>query len=250
MDIAKIMVISVCIIYSFSENIQKNATGFFYGGETGHIHLVTNKHVLFSGDSLFSDKIFLKLHKRGDLFNEFGFLQVDLLDKNENPNYYLHDSSNIDLVIIKIDTIELNKKFQIGFITESIILPQELIYPIGSDVFILGYPLGFYDTISSNSPIAMSSKLSTNKDSKFWDKEIFLLDGNFNGGLSGSPVFTKFSTTYNIKDGIQMYPENRAYLIGIFSAQYYRENTYTNDKLTLGIAWHPNYLKQIWSKVK
>lgn len=246
MDIIQKLILSLTIIYLISGNIQKQGTGFFWTNDRDEVYLITNKHVIFKDGILFNDTIFIKLHKYDNL-DELEFFKVLLLDENNEPNYLLHSDTSVDIVAIKINEQQrVEKKLYITTISKDNVLSSDLIYPIGSNVNVIGYPLGFYDTETENQPIAISGEIASNINSKFKGESIFFLNGKFNEGLSGSPVFTKISKTFETTIGNRMYMEDTVFFLGIFSAELeYTNDTTSAERLNLGIVWNPNYIEEI-----
>jgi hypothetical protein len=105
------------------------------------------------------------------------------------PQWYQHPQlgAGVDLVAVPInDPHVLKNHVLVTFCSDDILDIDEEI-PLGQDVLILGYPLGFHDTLH-NLPIVRSAMIASSFAHPFKGEPYFLTDARLHRGMSGSPV--------------------------------------------------------------
>lgn len=199
-----------------------SASGFFFQSDPGSLYLITNKHVIY-GEEFAAldakpeiDKIGIVLHTdRADLRqNKEIYLQLIV---NGNRMWREHIRPEVDVIAIPID-----------------LPPEALVVPFDQSVldcgnieiglekiFIMGYPLGWYDHVF-NLPITRVGHLSSPFGVPFRGHPFMLGDVETHKGMSGSPV------TIELRDYVVV-DENgkktrhlgtaRRLLAGVFSGQ-------------------------------
>jgi hypothetical protein len=197
-------------------------TGFFYLYE-GAAFFITNRHaVLDEKEDYVPDTIKLKLHTdASDLSANEDFL-IELYGDNgeriwlEHPKY----KKNVDIVAIPVEVDLFKTKYVHKAFMPSSHIPDEVFLPVGGDVLVLGYPLGFSDS-KNNLPIVRDATLASVYPVPFEGMPVFLIDGRLHSGMSGSPVITKPSNFIQKKDGdLSVYNVPQVYLLGVHSAKY------------------------------
>jgi len=147
----------------------------------GQIVAVTNRHVVDPGRSVFH------LRLRTDLLAELVDDTTRISDyENEadslrvlpNDNMYFTDSVyDIAFVRLKVAVSVLD----VAVVPESGIAEDSMILP-GREVFFLGYPSGMAGR-TAHTPLVRTATVAGEHEHKI------ILDGNFFGGSSGSPIF-------------------------------------------------------------
>ncbi len=168
-----------------------NATGFFYLHD-GYLYLITARHVVINEAahhlpdclqvSLHSD--FADLRQRVDVTIPLYLAGV--------PQWWQHPKygAGADVVAVLINDPHVLNRHCIDAFCDSDILNMNEILPLGHDLLILGFPLGFYDTLN-NLPIVRSATLASSFSHPFKGERYFLTDARLHRGMSGSPVIAR-----------------------------------------------------------
>jgi hypothetical protein len=153
-------------------------------------------------------------------------------DMAENKVYSIHLYNKIkpiwrnpnppgaDVVAIPIDRNDFARHniVYISFASNNM-LPNDIQLDVGEDVFIMGYPLGIYDEVH-NLPVIRGGTTSSAYPIPWNRRPYFLVDANLEEGTSGSPVLTKFKTTWRRTDGRLLNLEPAIFLLGINSSTF------------------------------
>lgn len=223
-----------------SESEYGNATGFFYERER-ILYLVTCRHVLFDPKTSHEPvelKMRLHLSGRRDL-TRVEVHTERLYDTNGRPLWLEHDNKEVDLALLKLDMNEMMSKFDIEVFSERNRFPDDFILVPSDDVFVIGYPLGFYDKVN-NLPIFRHATIASLYGVPYNGKSQFLTDGKLHEGTSGAPIVTNPKGPFldrkfvlNIRDG-----ENY-FLVGIHCGGSEQKD------LELGFEWYPELIDEI-----
>lgn len=195
--------------------------------------LVTNKHVL--PDPKDSKTITIKIPYQIKTKVNSKEFNVDLFDKNDNPNenVRLNKNKNTDIAAINITSHFLQIKPHPSVLHYQILLKKtefsEHNIGLGSEVFIIGYPNSIYDD-QTGTPIVRVGTISTyptknfyfNKTAILRDSTLpnplngFLVDGSIFRGSSGSMVLLK--SRYELTDPKKFgFTKEANYILGIVS---------------------------------
>jgi len=112
-------------------------------------------------------------------------------------------------------------------------------------IFILGYPLGWYDCVH-NLPITRIGHLSSPFGVPFQGKPFMLGDVETHPGMSGSPVFLELEDYVTVDDkgaAVKHLGSSKRILLGVFSGQPRWE---VRDGATGGQVKIPHSLSTIW----
>lgn len=170
-----------------------NATGFFYLQDK-FLYLITSRHVVIDEENQhLPDRIQVSLHRSAATLFDRSELIVPLYLKGI-PQWYEHrdqlTGSIADIVAVAInDPGVLSKNVVSTFCRDDVVMPENVL-PLGQDVLILGFPLGFHDTVN-NLPIVRSATLASSFSHPFKGEPYFLTDARLHRGMSGSPVIAK-----------------------------------------------------------
>lgn len=231
------------------------ATGFFYKAQSGHEFFVTNRHVVRGNPDpgkapkASPDALQLHLHvNRNDPTINHDF-RVPLFDKKGSPLFHEHENPAVDVVLISVTRTEVHKAL-IEFLTHMYWLPEEFSITAGEDVIVVGYPLGFSDSVN-NLPIFRSASIASMYGVNFKGLERCLLDGNLNTGMSGSPIFMKPSHARVTRSGELRFMRNVIdcyFFIGILSQIVpVPHPSMGNIPVDIGISdcWYPSTIEAI-----
>lgn len=181
------------------------ATGFFYT-HVGLHYLVTNRHVVLGQKANEPpDYLELRLHRRE---NPVLSQPVTIpLFMGRTP-IWREWSTDVDVAVIPVDEQTL-RPFHVWPFSSKDLLPPTRIVELAEDVFVMGYPLNFYDDVH-NLPVLRNAMIASAFGVPFQGQPCFLTDANLHDGTSGSPVLTKPKSWYR---------DERGYSAQVFSSQ-------------------------------
>ncbi|HUH38341.1 MAG TPA: trypsin-like peptidase domain-containing protein [Spongiibacteraceae bacterium] len=175
-----------------NKQVLTNASGFFFE-RNQRLFLVTSRHVMVDRPSKhFPDSIEIELHTSADnMAASTGFL-VPLYKNGKSLWRQGTDSvSEVDVAAIEIER---------GALPETVVYhaftPAHLVdsgnhtVEIGTSMLIVGFPLGFHDTLH-HLPVARHAVNASSFGLRFQGNGYFLTDGRTHRGTSGSPVVTR-----------------------------------------------------------
>jgi len=246
MDINPIVVAVTFIIQIHGCETIGSATGFFYT-HNDELFLVTNKHVfLDEKKGINPDILRLHLHKDPNNVADNGVFDVPLY-KDKKPLWKSHPKyPDADIAIIKLDKEKIRKSFFIKAFSKDSFLPKNYRLDPGEDIFIMGYPLAFYDR-KNNLPIFRNAMIASTYRVNFQDLPLFLTDATLHPGTSGSPVVTKPKNVWiDDKGNTNIVTGTKYYLIGVHSGTVDPKITGGED-ISLGAAWYAELIEDIAS---
>ncbi len=165
-----------------------NASGFFF--ERGsRLFLVTSRHVLANPPTgHFPDRIEIELHiDPENIAKSTGFSIPLYSDGAPLWRQGLDGAGAIDVGVIQIDRGALppSTVFR-AFTPENLALPDGGV-EIGAPVLVIGFPLGFHDTLH-HLPVARGAVIASSFGLRFEGQGYFLTDARTHRGASGAPV--------------------------------------------------------------
>jgi Trypsin-like peptidase domain len=224
-----------------SGGILTNATGFFYEDE-GRLFLVTNRHVILSEDTEHRPtSLSIELHVDAENISATTDFKIPLYQNEVSAWKEWTDSVGlIDVATIELERDHLPKEFIYEAFTKAhLVLPQDLI-PIGTSVLIVGFPLGFHDSLH-HLPVARQAIVASSYGLRFQGNGYFLTDARLHRGTSGAPVVAAVSPSSR-KVGTLPWM-----LLGVHSARLDADQTdlSQDDRLGLNCAWYGDVLQNL-----
>jgi len=219
-----------------------NASGFFF--ERGpRLFLVTSRHVLIDKASGHNpDRIEIELHvDTSNLTRTSGF-SVPLYRDGVNLWRQASDiGGDIDVAAIELHRAALPRTSVIRAFTPAHLQMQEGAVVLGSPLIILGFPLGFHDTLH-RLPVARHATLASPFGIRFQGQGYFLTDARTHRGTSGAPVLMRSTDR---RDHAQL-PWR---LLGIHSSRIDMgdRDQDLDDPLALNCAWYADVLNTLTS---
>jgi hypothetical protein len=227
----------------YQGNPMTNATGFFFL-HNSFLYLITARHVVIN-ESLghFPDYLGVSLHtSQRDLS-----LRTELsiaLYSNGLPQWrqHPHFMASMDCVAVAVnDPQVLANCFVDTFSFKDLVGPGHQV-PLGQDVLIVGFPLGFHDTYN-NLPIVRKATVASSYAHPFKGEPYFLTDARMHRGSSGSPVIAQ------IGDATKGDGDNSSSwrLLGIHSSalDVSDRDIQMDEKLALNTAWYAHHILEI-----
>ena len=165
-----------------------NATGFFYLQE-GFLYLITARHVVTDpAEGHRPDRLQLSLHDNAANLLQCSELSIPLY-AHGLPLWFEHPrfADRVDVVAVPINEPCVLSTQAIATFSEEDVWDMDVVMPLGQDVLILGFPLGFHDTLH-NLPLVRRATVASSFPHPFKGEPYFLTDGRMHRGMSGSPV--------------------------------------------------------------
>lgn len=161
------------------------ATGFFFENG-GRLFLVTNRHVVrIEDDHVFPNKLRIRLHTNLQDLTENEDYDVALYRNNKSV---WKETPGVDLVAIEVPKADMTR-FVLIALSPRFLPPDDLVISAGDEVMVVGYPLGFSDTVN-NYPVVRTGAVASRYLTPFQGKPFFVVDARLHPGTSGSPVLT------------------------------------------------------------
>jgi len=215
-----------------------NATGFFFERE-GRLWLVTSRHVFIDEPSKhFPDRIVLEIHAdAGDLARSIDFSVPLYRDGRAVWRQGRDAGGDIDVATVEIERAALPAGTLLRAFTPAHLQRDPKGVPAGQPVLILGFPLGFHDTLH-HLPVVRQAVVASAFGMRFQGQGIFLTDGRTHRGTSGAPVVMR-ATAPAVRRASLPWK-----LLGVHSA---RMDLATRDRqqdesLGLNMAWYADIL--------
>jgi hypothetical protein len=234
------LLLSASRITTFNGNLLlTNASGFFF--ERGdRLYLVTSRHVFVDAPhDHHPDRIQLEIHSnRGDLAQSVA-LSVPLFRDGLSLWTQGQDAGgDVDVATIEIDRSVLPEGALLHAFTPGHLQTDPSAVPAGQPVVILGFPLGFHDTLH-HLPVVRQAVVASAYGLRFQGHGYFLTDGRTHRGTSGAPVVMRATGRPTARRGGLPWM-----LLGVHSA---RMDLTTRDReqdegLGLNMAWYADIL--------
>jgi S1-C subfamily serine protease len=215
-----------------------NASGFFFKREE-KLFLVTSRHVMIDEASgHHPDRIEIELHNDPDnLAQSIGFSIPLYRDGVSLWRQGGDGGGDIDVAVIEINRAALPAKVLYrAFAPEHLCGPQENV-EIGTSVLVVGFPLGFHDTLH-HMPVVRHAVVASSFGFRFQGLGYFLTDARTHRGTSGAPVVLRAPKLEGIAGDLPWR------LLGVHSARLDvgTRDLVLDEALGLNCAWYADIL--------
>lgn len=170
------------------QRLLTNASGFFFERE-GRLFLVTSRHVMVDEPSKhFPNRIMIELHTDPDNMARSTGFSIPLYRNGKSVwRQGLDSAGAIDVAAIEIERTALPESAVYhAFTTEHLLGPQEQV-EIGTSLLVVGFPLGFHDTLH-HMPVVRQAVIASSFGLRFKGEGYFLTDARTHRGTSGAAV--------------------------------------------------------------
>jgi hypothetical protein len=233
------LLLAVARVSTFDvERALTAATGFFFE-RAGRLFLVTGRHVLIDEPSGHRpSRVEVRVHTDLTDLRRTGVIPIELFKDGTSTWRQAKDSGGeIDVAVLEIDREDLPEGAVLrAFTLAHLQGPLEEI-GLGAPLLIVGFPLGFYDTVH-HLPVARHAAVASAFGVRFQGQGYFLTDARMHRGASGAPVA--------IRDpkGDPALPWK---LLGIHSARLDMRTREEGVDETLGLncAWYADILRTL-----
>lgn len=217
-----------------------SASGFFFEREE-RLYLVTSRHVLVDEPSKHHpNRIEIEIHTReDDLAKSVRFSLLLFRDGKSQWHQGTDAAGEIDVAMIELDRSVLPPGAVIRPFTPAHIQPVAAPVEVGSSVLIVGFPLGFHDTLH-HLPVVRQAVVASAYGLRFQGQGYFLTDARTHRGTSGAPVVLRDTTATAAADETVL-PWK---LLGVHSASLDMSGRDRVQDETLGLncAWYADML--------
>jgi len=210
------------------------ASGFFFERE-GRLYLVTSRHVVFDQPSShFPDRVEIAMHTDPVDLTRTANLSLALYRNGQSVWRQGRDiGGEVDVAVVEIDRAALPLSASVRCFGPDHLQHSLAELEVGTALHIVGFPLGFYDTLHQL-PVVRQAAIASSFGVRFQGEGCFLTDARTHRGMSGAPVVLR--TT-----GPQQLPWK---LLGVHSSRIDMKgrDQQIDDALGLNVAWYADIL--------
>lgn len=237
---AEAILLTAAHIRTFAaSHLLTGASGFFFRRDD-RLFLVTNRHVFCDEPSgHFPDRVEIALHTDANDLTRHVTFSIPLYANGLALWRQAADTGGlVDIATIEIQTDRLPEHVVLHAFDQSHLDPQDEDVAIGDNLMIVGFPLGFHDTVH-HLAVARSASIASAYGVRFQQQGYFLTDARTHRGSSGAPVVRRRSGNQGV--GSSMSPWQ---LLGVHSTRVdMRTRDLTEDEsLGLNCAWYADVL--------
>ncbi len=220
-------------------NSLSSASGFFFRSKA-RLFLVTNRHVLVDVPSgHFPDRVEIELHTDAQDLTQYVTFSVPLYGNGIGLWRQASDVAGpVDVAIIELETDRLPERTVLQPFEDSHLDPDGESVTVGDALAVIGYPLGFHDTVH-HLAVARSASIASAYGVRFQRQGYFLTDARTHSGSSGSPVLRRRRKARPDDDSPRSWQ-----LVGIHSTRMdmSTRNQEADESLGLNCAWYATVL--------
>jgi len=178
----------------FGQQRLTNATGFFFERDD-RLFVVTNRHVVLDEASgHHPDRLEIELHVAPENVAETTQFSIPLYRNGKSIWREGRDSAGtIDVVAVELERPALPETLLSHPFMPAHLVKQLDQIEVGTSVLIVGFPLGFHDTLH-RLPVARQAVIASAFGIRFQGHGYFLTDARMHRGTSGAPVVARDST--------------------------------------------------------
>ena len=215
-----------------------NASGFFFSiGE--RLFLITSRHVVHDEASEhYPDRIEIEIHTNAGNLAESTGLSILLYEDGKSVWHDGSDGSGVvDVAVIEIDRAAMPETAVYrAFTPDHLVTPGDPV-EIGSSLLVVGFPLGFHDTLH-HLPVVRQAVVASSFGLRFQGEGYFLTDARTHRGTSGAPVVMR------VNDGAGGLDDLPWKLLGVHSARLDigTRDLQLDEALGLNCAWYADIL--------
>ena len=210
------------------------ASGFFFERDA-RLFLVTSRHVLIDQPSgHLPDRIEIPIHLDAHDLTRIWTVSLDLYRDGRGLWRQGRDQGGeVDVAVLEVDRGLLPASAQLRCFSPDH-LPRSLEeLEVGTMLQIVGFPLGFYDTVH-HLPVVRQAAIASSFGVRFQGEGCFLTDARTHRGMSGAPVVVRMSAPAGL-------PWK---LLGVHSSMLdmRTRDPQIDDPLGLNVAWYADML--------
>jgi len=219
------------------QRLLTRATGFFFARDE-RLFVVTSRHVVLDEPSKhFPDRIEIELHVAADNLTRSTGLSMPLYRDGKSLWRQGEDpAGEIDVAVLEVERKALPESVLLRAFTPEHLQDSLDEIEVGSALLIVGFPLGFHDTLH-HLPVVRQAAIASSFGLRFQGLGYFLTDARTHRGTSGAPVVMRDRTAHNDAD----LPWK---LLGVHSARMdmNTRDLEQDESLGLNCAWYADIL--------
>jgi len=230
------LLLSTARVNTFSgTQLLSEASGFFFERDE-RLFFVTSRHVLVDPPSgHHPDRIEIELHTDAQNLTQSAVMSVPLY---RDGTAVWHEGSDaggeIDVAVIELQRSALPPSLLLRCFGPAHLQGSLQDVEVGSALLIVGFPLGFHDTLH-HLPVVRQASIASSFGLRFQGQGYFLTDGRTHRGTSGAPVVMRDP------DGDPQLPWK---LLGVHSMRMdiSSRDRQQDESLGLNCAWYADIL--------
>lgn len=224
------------------DRLMTGASGFFFERES-RLYFVTSRHVVIDKPSKhFPNRIEIELHTDAVDLTQATALSVWLYVDGKAVWRQGRDAAGeIDVAVIEIDRSALSPDVALQCFTPEHLQDSLDEVEVGSVLLVVGYPLGFHDTVY-HLPVVRQAVIASSFGVRFQGQGYFLTDARTHRGTSGAPVVMR------VQGSTDPLPWK---LLGVHSARMDMgtRDLKLDESLGLNCAWYADILLTLTEEV-
>lgn len=226
-------------VFTFAQQRQlTNASGFFFERD-GRLFLVTSRHVMYDQPSgHFPDRVEIELHIDPDNIARSTGFSIPLYRDGKRLWRQGQDSAGeIDVAVIELERKALPPSAVYRAFNPTHLHGTDAQVEVGSSVRVIGFPLGFHDTLH-HLPVVRQAGIASSFGLRFQGEGYFLTDARTHRGGSGAPVVMR------LPDHVSTCGDLPWLLLGVHSARLDvgTRDLKLDEALGLNCAWYADIL--------
>lgn len=231
------LLLSTTRIMTFSgQRVQSAASGFFFESKDGRLFLVSSRHVLAdAATGHHPDRMDIELHIDADNLTRVQSISLDVCSTGPGAWRQGRDEGGpVDVAVLELDRTQLPASSCYTCFTPAHLQNRLAEVDIGQPVLIVGFPLGFHDTLHHLAVVRQAAVASA-FGLRFQGQGYFLTDARTHRGTSGAPV------VMHSPDAMASLPWT---LLGVHSSRMDMggRDTRFDESLGLNCAWYADIL--------
>jgi S1-C subfamily serine protease len=215
------------------------ASGFFFERDK-RMFLVTSRHVVFDQPSShLPDRLEITIHLDDNDLTRVTVLSLPLYSEQRAVWRQGRDrGGEVDVAVIELDRAVLPASASLRAFRPDHLQRSLADLEVGTALQIVGFPLGFYDTLH-HLPVVRQAAIASSFGVRFQGEGCFLTDARMHRGMSGAPVVLRTA-------GTQELPWK---LLGVHSSRMdmISRDRQLDDALGLNVAWYADILMVLTS---
>lgn len=226
-------------IFTFdNQRLLTNASGFFFARDQ-RLFLVTSRHVIFDEPSRhFPNRMEIELHiNPANVAESTGFSMPLYRNGKAVWRQATDQAGAIDVAVLEINRSALPKNALFrAFTPQHLLAPEEQV-EVGSTLLVVGFPLGFHDTLH-HTPVVRHAIVASSFGLRFQGEGYFLTDARTHRGSSGAPVVMRIAQPAKAHGDLPWL------LLGVHSARLDvgSRDVVLDEALGLNCAWYADIL--------
>jgi hypothetical protein len=214
------------------------ASGFFFERDS-RLYLVTSRHVLFDEPSEHRpDRIEIALHTDAGNLTRWLGMSI-LLYRNGLAEWRQAEDTGgpIDVAVLELDREVLPPTAVLHAFTPEHIGAAQSGVEVGRPVSIVGFPMGFHDTLH-HLPVVRQAAIASSFGLRFQGRGCFLTDARTHRGSSGAPVLVRTPAAAQAGGSLPWA------LLGVHSSRFDVDDRDREEDESLGLncAWYADVL--------